>query len=200
VANHDYRVKYPHTERYHELDEDARVWWVYNDEAKAFDDDGVGEWGDSLDILLIFAGLFSAVLTTFLVETSRSLSIDPVELSVAYLKEIIALHASEIPDVPKTPEVMFSPPTRALWINGLWFTSLVLSLAVALFVVLAKQWLRQYIAFVTGTARERALIRQFRMNGMLKWHIRAILGFLPIVLHIALMLFLVGLVVFLGPL
>ncbi|KAF9062900.1 hypothetical protein BDP27DRAFT_260291 [Rhodocollybia butyracea] len=65
TVNYDYRLKYQMDERYHELDEDARVWWVYLDEAMASDNDMVGELGDSLDILLVFAGLFSAVLTTF---------------------------------------------------------------------------------------------------------------------------------------
>ncbi|KIY64025.1 hypothetical protein CYLTODRAFT_331944, partial [Cylindrobasidium torrendii FP15055 ss-10] len=198
----DYLLKYPHTERYHELDEDARVWWVYNDEAKIFDDDSAGEWGDSLDILLVFAGLFSAVLTTFVVETSSSLSQDPADLSVAYLAELVALQRSNstyMSEVPTT-DTSFSPSATMLWVNGLWFTSLVLSLSVALFAVLAKQWIRQYMSIITGSARERALIRQFRLDGITKWRVQTIIGVLPIVLHLSLILFLVGMVIFLVPL
>jgi hypothetical protein len=54
IANYDYALKYPEDERYHELDAEARVWRVYGDEATAFDNDMVGELGDSLDILLVF--------------------------------------------------------------------------------------------------------------------------------------------------
>jgi hypothetical protein len=50
---YDYRLKYPRDKRYHELDKDARVFWVYNDEAASFDSDMVGKLSDSLD----FAGL-----------------------------------------------------------------------------------------------------------------------------------------------
>ncbi|KIY63855.1 hypothetical protein CYLTODRAFT_381628 [Cylindrobasidium torrendii FP15055 ss-10] len=204
AALYDYNIKYPHTERYHELDDDARVWVVYNDEAKQFDDDSVSEWGDSLDILLVFAGLFSAVLTTFVVETSTSLSQDPADVSAAYLSEMIAIQRAaasghNISDVPAA-DLYFSPSGIDLWVNALWFTSLTLSLSVALFAVLAKQWIRQYMSTVTGTPRERALIRQYRLDGVVQWRVQAIIGVLPILLHISLILFLVGIVIFLAPL
>jgi hypothetical protein len=57
-VTYDYRLKYPRDKRYHELDEDARVFWVYNDEAASFDNDMVGELSDSLDILLIFVCIY----------------------------------------------------------------------------------------------------------------------------------------------
>ncbi|KAF9062529.1 hypothetical protein BDP27DRAFT_1233487, partial [Rhodocollybia butyracea] len=170
LANYDYRLKYPEDERYHELDAEARVWWVYVDEATAFDNDVIKEMGASLDILLVFAGLFSTVLTTFAVETSKSLSRDPNRSA---------------------------PTTVDFWVNGLWFTSLTIALSVALFAVLAKQWLRQYMSNVTGTPRERAFIRQFRFDGLEKWHVRLLIGMLPILVHLALILFLAGLVIFL---
>ncbi|KAE9408811.1 hypothetical protein BT96DRAFT_807402, partial [Gymnopus androsaceus JB14] len=177
LANYDYSLKYPEDERYNELDQDARIWWVYLDEATAFDNDMTGELGDSLDILLVFAGLFSSVLSTFVVQTAQSLSQDPGQLS--------------------TSGTAFSPSILDLWVNGLWFTSLTIALSVALFAVLAKQWLRQHLSIVTGSPRERALIRQFRFDGLEKWHVQALIGMLPILLHLSLMLFLAGLVIFL---
>ncbi|KAJ3757029.1 hypothetical protein EV360DRAFT_84400 [Lentinula raphanica] len=65
AANYDCRFKYPENRQYHEHNPEARVWWVYLDEATAFDNNMIGELGDSLDILLVFtqAGLFSAVVT-----------------------------------------------------------------------------------------------------------------------------------------
>jgi hypothetical protein len=54
VANYDYALKYPEDERFHELDEQARIWKIYSDEAAAFDHEMVEELSDSLDILLIF--------------------------------------------------------------------------------------------------------------------------------------------------
>jgi hypothetical protein len=50
----DYRRKYAEDPPYKELDPEARVWHVYNDESQIFDDDMMIESGDNLDILLVF--------------------------------------------------------------------------------------------------------------------------------------------------
>ncbi|KAF9060788.1 hypothetical protein BDP27DRAFT_1171953, partial [Rhodocollybia butyracea] len=200
----DYTVKYPEDERYHELDSEARIWRVYGDEATAFDNDMVGELSDSLDILLVFAGLFSAVLTSFVAQTSQSLSQDNTQLSASYLSELIVLvrangNSTTTLNIPPTITT-FSPAILDLWVNGLWFTSLIISLSVALFAVLAKQWLRQYMSIITGTPREQALIRQYRFDGLEKWRVQSLIGLLPTLLHLALILFFAGLVIFLIPL
>ncbi|KAF9058935.1 hypothetical protein BDP27DRAFT_1372018 [Rhodocollybia butyracea] len=204
TENYNYKLKYPEDERYHELDEEARIWWVYLDEATAFDNDMFEKLGDSLDILLVFAGLFSAILTTFLAQTYQSLSQDYSQLAASYLGEVTMLirantNSTAISLIPLTSTV-FSPSMLNLWVNGLWFVSLTVALSVALFAVLAKQWLRQYMSIITGTPRERAFIRQFRLNGLKKWRVQAIIGMLPALLHLALILFLAGLVIFLIPL
>ncbi|KAJ3818608.1 hypothetical protein F5880DRAFT_1216760 [Lentinula raphanica] len=204
AATYDYRIKYPQDERYHEHDPEARIWWVYNDEAAAFDNDMIGEFGDSLDILLVFAGLFSAVVTTFIVQTSQALSVDNASLSASYLEEISTIlrasgNITLISQIPST-NTTFSPASGDIWVNGLWFTSLTVALSVALFAVLAKQWLRQYMSIVTGTPRERAFIRQFRFDGLKTWKVQAIISILPVLLHLSLVLFLIGLVIFLIPL
>ncbi len=84
--------------------------------------------------------------------------------------------------------------------NGLWFTSLFLSLTTALVVVLVKQWLHHYVALPSGTPRDRSFTRQFRYAGFQKWHVQVIIGLLPVLMHLALAIFLVGLVIFLQPL
>ncbi|KIY62041.1 hypothetical protein CYLTODRAFT_494909 [Cylindrobasidium torrendii FP15055 ss-10] len=202
--NADYEEKYPPDPRHEELSENARVWWMYNDEAAIFDAEMVGEASDSLDILLVFAGLFSAVLTTFVAQTSQSLSPDNSAIAVSLLVELVSVQRAmatgesvrNIAHADIAPSIARSD----VWVNGLWFTSLTLSLSSALFAVLSKQWLRQYTSFISGSARDRALIRQFRYDGMEKWAVRTIIGLLPTVLHLALGLFLLGLVVFLSPL
>ncbi|KIY66519.1 hypothetical protein CYLTODRAFT_354884, partial [Cylindrobasidium torrendii FP15055 ss-10] len=197
----DYEKKYPPDPRHQELSENARVWWMYNDEAAIFDADMVGEAADSLDILLVFAGLFSAVLTTFVVQTSQSLAPDNAAIAVALLFELVSVQraAATGTSLVNIASANIAPSvTRSdVWVNALWFTSLALSLSSALFAVLSKQWLRQYTSFISGTARERAFIRQFRYDGMEKWAVRTIIGLLPTVLHLALGFFLLGLVIFL---
>src|SRR5262249_10247680 len=81
-------------------------------------------------------------------------------------------------------------------VNGLWFSSLSLSLVTALFGVLIKQWIQHYVSFISGTPRERARVHHFRYLGLQRWSVPAIIGVLPFLLHVALFLFLAGLVVF----
>ncbi|KIK59939.1 hypothetical protein GYMLUDRAFT_1000336, partial [Collybiopsis luxurians FD-317 M1] len=85
------------------------------------------------------------------------------------------------------------PSKNDLWINGLFFASLSLSLATALLSVLVKQWLQAYSSISSGNAKERAVIRQFRFSGLEKWKVPEIIGILPLILHASLALFFVGL-------
>ncbi len=97
------------------------------------------------------------------------------------------------------PTANFTPATSIAWVNGLWFTSLSLSLSAALISVLVKQWLHHYMILPSGTPRERSRIRQYRYMGLHKWQVPLIIGLLPMLMHLALAFFFVGLVVFLGP-
>ncbi|KAF8183024.1 hypothetical protein K438DRAFT_1937634 [Mycena galopus ATCC 62051] len=201
LAPNDYRQKYAEDPLYRELEDEARVWHVYNDESAIFDNDMLIESGDSLDILLVFAGLFSGVLTTFVSQTSQALSPDNTAISNSILLELVALQRAQANgtsiDLIPVADLSFTVALSDLWVNGLWFTSLALSLTTALFAVVAKQWLRQYSSFIAGSARDRATIRQFRYKGFDQWGVQFIIGLLPTVLHLSLFLFLAGLVVFL---
>ncbi|KAK0479959.1 hypothetical protein EDD18DRAFT_1086203, partial [Armillaria luteobubalina] len=127
-----------------ELAPAARAWRTCLEESATSDGEMVEGWRDGLDVLLVFAGLFSAVVTTFVVQTSQRLQIDYGEITTLLLIELInvqrsALNGSLVNDVPRT-DLTFSPSTSDSWVNGLWFTSLSLSLSTALFAVLTKQW------------------------------------------------------------
>ncbi|TFY52026.1 hypothetical protein EVG20_g10737 [Dentipellis fragilis] len=87
----DYEQKYPPDEVFKTLDSNARVWKVYLDEAKMVDDDMVEAWRDTIDVLLVFAGLFSAVVTTFVVQSSQALQPDYSQVSAVLLTELVGL-------------------------------------------------------------------------------------------------------------
>ncbi|KAJ7343018.1 hypothetical protein DFH08DRAFT_703573, partial [Mycena albidolilacea] len=198
----DYRAKYAEDPPYRELEPDARVWHVYNDESGIFDNDMVVESSDNLDILLVFASFLSFfVLTTFVAQTSQALSPDNTAVSNSILAELVALQRAQangtsFESIPHA-DTSFTVALSDIWVNGLWFTSLMFSLTTALLAVLAKQWLRQYLSFVAGSARERALIRQFRYASFDKWGVQLIIGLLPLILHLSLFLFMTGLAIFL---
>ncbi len=154
------------------------------------------------------AGLFSAVVTTFVVQTSQSLQPDYAAISASLLYESVLVQraiangssVNSIAPSPLNPTIVFVPATTDVWVNGLWFSSLFLSLTTALVAVLVKQWLHHYVALPSGTPRDRSLTRQFRYAGFQKWHVQVIIGLLPVLMHLALAIFLVGLVIFLHPL
>ncbi|KAJ3884551.1 hypothetical protein GG344DRAFT_22023, partial [Lentinula edodes] len=87
-----------------------------------------------------------------------------------------------------------------LWINGLFLASLSLALATALLSVLVKQWLQAYSSMSAGSAKHKALVRQFRYAGLVKWKVTEIVGILPLILHTSLALFLIGLSLYISEL
>ena len=83
--------------------------------------------------------------------------------------------------------------------NLLWFVSFVLSLSCALLATSLQQWARRYIT-VTQPARcspeKRARTRAFFAHGVDKFYARLAAEQLPLVLHLSVIFFLVGLVLF----
>ncbi|PBK73550.1 hypothetical protein ARMSODRAFT_879988, partial [Armillaria solidipes] len=200
----DYEQKFPEDKRHEEMGPTARVWRTYLEECAPFDSEMVEGWRDGLDVLLVFAGLFSAVVTTFVAQTSQSLQVDYGEVTASLLIELInvqrsASNGSLVNDVPQA-DFAFRPSTSDSWVNGLWFTSLSLSLTTALFAVLTKQWIHQYMSVPSGTPRDRCRVRQFRYMGLQQWRVAFIIGLLPVFMSASLAVFLVGLVLFIVPL
>ena len=97
-------------------------------------------------------------------------------------------------------EAPFVAPASGIWINSLWFSSLVCSLASASIALIVKQWLNGLTVGLSGTSRESARLRQYRLNGLLQWHVNTIVFFPSILLQVALVLFLAGLLVLLWTL
>ncbi|KAK0185941.1 hypothetical protein F5146DRAFT_894580, partial [Armillaria mellea] len=204
----NYEEKYPEDAVYEETAPNARVWRTYEDESRIYDTNMVEESRDNVDVLLVFAGLFSAVVTTFVAQTSQSLQSDYAAMSASLLYESVLVQraiangspVNSIAHSPLNPTIAFVPATTDVWVNGLWFTSLFLSLTTALVAVLVKQWLHHYVALPSGTPRDRSFTCQFRYAGFQKWRVQVIIGLLPVLMHLALAIFLVGLVIFLQPL
>ncbi|KAH0585820.1 hypothetical protein H2248_007108 [Termitomyces sp. 'cryptogamus'] len=153
-----------------------------------------------MDGLLVFAALFSAVVTTFVVQTSQVLQPDNTQILVSLLSETNQLLRAAVNSSAVSPPALGpgSPTYTSTdqWVNGLFFTSLALSLSTALLTVLAKQWIQAYTSIVPGSARTRALIRHFRYKGLVDWRLGDIIESLPIILHSSVAIFLVGLALY----
>ena len=87
----------------------------------------------------------------------------------------------------------FRPSLHAVLLNVLWFISLVLSLAAALFGIRAKQWCREYLRWhsVVDSARLNILLRQLRYEAWERWKVGSYISAVPVLLEIALILFFV---------
>ncbi|KAG8737066.1 hypothetical protein FRC12_017276 [Ceratobasidium sp. 428] len=186
-----------------EMAHDATIWKLYLEEAEEHDQELVKGRQSSLDMLLLFAALFSAILTAFLIESKDLLEQDSADantnllLLIARSQQRIELGiqspaASEPINIPS-----FKPLLLARWINGIWFISLALALSAALIAMLSKEWLTAYLSSRPRHAYSHALLRQSRMEGLDRWWALHIISLLPSLLHLSLLLFSVGLVLYL---
>ncbi|KAG6919751.1 hypothetical protein DXG01_001585 [Tephrocybe rancida] len=205
--NYDYTLKYRQDKPGTEGKENARVWSVYLDEAENHDADVIEGYRNIIDGLLIFAALFSGVVTTFVAQTSTALQSDNGKVTAALLYENNQLlrAAGNVTKLNAVPFATLAPgsithSSTDVWVNGLFFASLALALSTALLTVLAKQWIQAYTSTVSGDGKTRALIRQFRFQGILKWQLGGIIEALPLILHGSMAIFLIGLALYVSQL
>ncbi|KAI0046491.1 hypothetical protein FA95DRAFT_1679750 [Auriscalpium vulgare] len=183
----------------------AKLWSVYVDESQKQDIALVESWKGDMDGLLIFAGLFSAVVTAFLVESLHLLQLDTGQTSVLLLQRIsLQLEAetnstTSIPSLPPTDNP--SPAGSPLRVNILWSLSLLFSLLCALCATLIQQWARNYQQAVDrrSAPHQRARIRSFLFQGIEHSGAKAVVDGIPTLLHVAVFLFIAGMYDFITP-
>ncbi|QRV96279.1 hypothetical protein RhiJN_24297 [Ceratobasidium sp. AG-Ba] len=187
-----------------ELAPEGTIWQIYVDEAKEHDAELVERENGNLDQMLLFAALFSAILTAFIIESKNFLQEDASETTVLLLLLIAQSQQRMEQGTPRvTPTIerpSFSTNMSARWINGLWFTALALSLAAALIAMLAKEWLATFKASRPRPAYAHTMVHQERLNGLTTWRALHLIDVLPTLLHMSLLLFSLGLAVYLWTL
>ncbi|KIM34571.1 hypothetical protein M408DRAFT_98222 [Serendipita vermifera MAFF 305830] len=165
---------------------DGPIWARYLAESEIEDKELTDIWNSSLDSLLVFAGLFAGILTAFLMESSKDLKEDPQE---HLLKEIL----NTLRNTSDTS--IFEPEQSSLHVNGLWFTSLVLSLISALGGVLAKGWLAKYNPATRLAHASHACERHLRANRAREWQLAPLITAIPLLIQVSLFLFFAGLII-----
>jgi len=149
-----------------------------------------------LSHLFLQAGLLSAVSTAFVIDSSSDLRSDPNEQSATLLRAILlTLNQSAISD--ETPTV--PPDQEDLW-NAASFgatfymsSSLISSIFVAFFAMLAKQWINRYLDNLGRTMIERCADRQRKFNGLGNRSPQSFSGLLMFVLQLSLITLVCGL-------
>ncbi|KAJ7469339.1 hypothetical protein B0H11DRAFT_1868620 [Mycena galericulata] len=182
----------------------AKLWSVYVGEAEKYDRALVESWKRDMEGMLIFAGLFSASLTAFLIESYTTLTQDSGERTILLLAQIsyqlsAAANGTNHTMTPSTPS--FTPPVTSLVCNGFWFTSLGLSLTCALIATLLEQWARDFLhkADMRSSPTTRARVFSYLYYGLKRFNMHAVVEIVPLLLHASLLLFFIGLVAFLIP-
>ncbi|KAF8801208.1 hypothetical protein BYT27DRAFT_7174551 [Phlegmacium glaucopus] len=191
-----------------ERDFDSRadkLWLIYNKEAESYDRALMETWKDDMDSIIIFAGLFSAVLTAFLVDATKSLKPDPTEQTNALLSQTVVLLAqisqqlgpngSQTITLPPQPLELFKPNPSDLRVNIFWYMSLGFSITAALGATLVQQWVRDYLQLfqrLSGSL-ERSRMRQYLFHGLSSNHMALLVECIPAFIHISLFLFFIGL-------
>ena len=148
------------------------------------------------------------MLTAFNVQSYPLLQPAPTDPTVAILQQISAqlnsftinqsfINSTQPASSLVQLQVSFRAPLSAIWINALWFASLVFSLASASIALIVKQWLHEVSSGLSGTSRETARLRQHRLNSLIKWKVGTIVLIPSVFLQIALVLFLSGLLILL---
>ncbi|KAH9926036.1 uncharacterized protein B0H18DRAFT_876826, partial [Fomitopsis serialis] len=196
------------------------AWLKLADTAWAYEKDRAERWRNEINTLLVFAGLFSAVLTAFVVQYYAVLLPAP-DFNTAILERILSVQLGNIPTnavvaaansanpVP-VPMVLTnsssanfpSPPAAPRWIATLWFVALVFSLSAASVGLAVNQWLNFHATEKAGLqdASQKAWTWQLRRHAMDKWQVESMVSILPFLLQVALVLFLVGIVGYLWEL
>ncbi|KAI0781713.1 hypothetical protein BC629DRAFT_581710 [Irpex lacteus] len=181
-------------------------WAAMAKEVRDFDEEKVRSCKEDIDTLLVFAGLFSAVLSAFLIAEYPSLQPDRTAMMMYTLERIASQTAGYnfadgklmAMNILPTISAPFQPSTIDIRVNILWFSSLLLSLITASFGMLVKQWLREFLAVEVPSPQARLRLRHLREPQVKGWKVYEIAATLPLLLQFALALFFAGLCFFTG--
>jgi hypothetical protein len=140
-------------------------------------------------------------VATFVIESYKQLSPDTGAQAVFLLSQLVEAKNGPSSSLTASPLETFIPPASAIIANVFWFLSLILSLICALGATLVQQWARNYM-------RQNQRYASMEKRGVLHTILRAEVerfglehasNWIVTMLHLAVALFLAGLVIFLFP-
>ncbi|KAG8850871.1 hypothetical protein FRB91_008731 [Serendipita sp. 411] len=164
---------------------------AYNEKTAHFNIEISRESKESIDTMLVFAGLFSAVISTLVSQTSNMLGPDRMQYTNTILLSVVDLLNRTNADapIPRPTDESIENFGAALGVNILLFSSLFLSLLAALAAMLVKQWVQQF-ELGLGDSRQthwkRARRRAQKYRAFRKSGLRGIVRWIPMLLHLAL--------------
>ncbi|KAG8920983.1 hypothetical protein FRC01_000494 [Tulasnella sp. 417] len=177
----------------------GEFWRRYDRLADIHDKKLTTNLNGNLDVLLIFAALFSAINTTFISITMPDLSPNPSDETNTLLR-LLVMKADNNTLTSADLAPSFSAHTNSIIVNSLLYASLSCSLLAAVGAMMAKEWLQSFDRTgQTGPLEDQARVRQGKLTGVLEWHLEAVIKFLPNLLLLSVIFFFVGVCIFLFP-
>ncbi|GJE97375.1 hypothetical protein PsYK624_135910 [Phanerochaete sordida] len=179
-------------------------WPFLLDSAQKHDSAKIERWKAELDNLLVFAGLFSGVLTAYTIESYSWLREDPT----ATTNRILLLMSAQLASFSTSPgfvnstapsaaqvvnSFVFQPDRNDVVINTLWFISLVFSLLASFFAIAAQQWIRALPLPEHLPIMHSIRLWERRHEQLIAWQLPNVIMILPVFLQIAVVMFIVGL-------
>ncbi|KIO21316.1 hypothetical protein M407DRAFT_80528, partial [Tulasnella calospora MUT 4182] len=179
------------------LEKKTEFWKRYDRQADIHDNKMIEDLSENLDVLLIFAALFSAINTAFISLTMPGLSSDPLTETNALLR-LLVMKVDNNTLITADLSPPFNPSSNSVIVNCLLYGSLSCSLLVAVGAMMAKEWLQSFDRTgQTGPLEEQGRFRQRKFNGVRQWHLEPIIRSLPNVLLSSVILFFAGVCLFL---
>ncbi|KAI9447607.1 hypothetical protein H4582DRAFT_1795509, partial [Lactarius indigo] len=179
-------------------------WSIYFTEADERDKGITELWRGEAESILVFTGLFSGVVATFLSISYTNLFANPTDTTNALLAQISLQLVNISNGVPSLNDVTignesFTPSASAIRVNVIWFLSLVLSIVSAVNATLFQQWSRRYLELSRPHVmpHERARTREYMYNGIASFKMSRAVKAMPMLLHLSIFLFFTGLIDFL---
>ncbi|KAI0027739.1 hypothetical protein K488DRAFT_28108, partial [Vararia minispora EC-137] len=178
-----------------------KFWDLYLRNAEEEDQVNIENWKGDADGILFFTGLFAVIVAAFVVDSYKRLSPDSGDETVALLRQIAAASNGMPIPAPDPPLDNFAPPAIAIVVNTFWFLSLILSLICALGATLIQQWARAYQRKLQRprTPQTRAILHGILIQGVERYGFDRASSLVVSFLHVAVALFMIGLIVFLFP-
>ncbi|KAH8978315.1 hypothetical protein EDB86DRAFT_3054053 [Lactarius hatsudake] len=184
-------------------DPSGAIFSMYTARASKFDDKGMEDCKGATENALIFSGVFSSAVATFISMSYPKLQQDPNVITHSLLAQISQqlFNATTSPAASPFIQTSFSPSASVVFVNSVWFLSLVLSLTAAILATFLQQGARRYLQEVQRDHEPhvRAHVQEYFSSGARRFRIFRLLEVLPLLLLVSLLLFFAGLVVFYLP-
>ncbi|KAH9045202.1 hypothetical protein EDB85DRAFT_2104018, partial [Lactarius pseudohatsudake] len=190
-----------------DFDDNANAFWsLHLNKAMSHDEARIQSLNNDMDSALVFAGLFSAAIISFIIDKIDDLQVDPAKQMVYYQQQNVALLAQistqissiapqvSIPSTPPPPYPDFSPTPSDVRVNAFWFIGLVFSISAALLATLVQGWVRNYMHVFQrySSPLESARLRQYLFEGAVGRYMPMLAESVPGLVHVSLFFFLSG--------